>query len=549
MAVLARVPWLSENSEGTAGSSSAVCIVGVLYGWLSEHQSENPVACCGEWSVWGTGMKLTGFPFLLCFLPCVLILYWSFRRFYRVQNAILLAASLVFYGSYGWRNLFFLAFSIVITWTCGLAGWKVSGQGEGRRAGKGIWLFGVFLNLGMLAVFKYAGFAVENANRVLGALHRPALPLPALLLPVGLSFYVFQTTSYLLDLYHGKIRPERNLLTYGAYAAFFPTLISGPIQKSWRTLPLFQKRRRLSYADWQGALFTFLYGGFLKLVIADRLARFTDPVFAGFGSCSSVVLLLAVPAYAVQIYADFAGYSDMAIAVAGLLGFSLHSNFERPYLALTIVDFWRRWHISLTDWFREYLYFPLGGSRKGKVRTYCNVAIVFLVSGLWHGAQWHYVFWGGLHAFYQIFGRLTLPARERFRRKAGIRSESGIYRIWQRLCVFFLTSFAWIFFRNGFDDACSFLACLWKNRKLPALSGDGGLLTLFPAAEIAISFAAAALLLVVSSVRETGRDIRWLTGRKTAVRFACGLLLLAAVAVFGLYGPGYSGSAFIYAGF
>ena len=379
--------------------------------------------------------------------------------------------------------------------------------------------------------------------------YRPALPLPALLLPVGLSFYVFQTTSYLLDLYHGKIRPERNLLTYGAYAAFFPTLISGPIQKSWRTLPLFQKRRRLSYADWQGALFTFLYGGFLKLVIADRLARFTDPVFAGFGSCSSVVLLLAVPAYAVQIYADFAGYSDMAIAVAGLLGFSLHSNFERPYLALTIVDFWRRWHISLTDWFREYLYFPLGGSRKGKVRTYCNVAIVFLVSGLWHGAQWHYVFWGGLHAFYQIFGRLTLPARERFRRKAGIRSESGIYRIWQRLCVFFLTSFAWIFFRNGFDDACSFLACLWKNRKLPALSGDGGLLTLFPAAEIAISFAAAALLLVVSSVRETGRDIRWLTGRKTAVRFACGLLLLTAVAVFGLYGPGYSGSAFIYAGF
>lgn len=494
-------------------------------------------------------MEFTGFPFLLLFLPCVLILYWSFHRFYHVQNGILLAAGLVFYGTYGWRNLFFLVFSIVITWTSGLAGWKASREGEGRRAGKGIWLFGVFLNLGMLAVFKYAGFAVDSVNHVLGLFYSKPLPMPALLLPVGLSFYVFQSTSYLLDLYHGKISPERNFLTYGAYVAFFPTLISGPIQKSWQTLPLFQKRRSLSYADWQGALFTFLYGCFLKLVIADRLARFTDAVFGGFSSCSGFVLILAVLAYAVQIYADFAGYSDMAIAVAALLGFPLHSNFERPYLAVSIVDFWRRWHISLTDWLREYLYFPLGGSRRGKFRTYVNVAVVFLVSGLWHGAQWHYVFWGGLHAAYQIFGRLTQLAREGFRQRAGIRSDTPAYRIWQRLCVFCLVSFGWIFFRIPFRSSISFLACIWNNRNFSVLSGDSGLLTLFPAAELGISLCGIALLLVVSSVRETGRDIRWLTGRRTGVRFACGLLLLAAVFVFGLYGPGYSGSAFIYAGF
>lgn len=230
--------------------------------------------------------------------------------------------------------------------------------------------------------------------------------LPQILLPVGLSFYVFQSTNYLLDLAKKKIEPERNFINVALFISFFPTITSGPILRASRFLPQLSEMRSVSFARFQRAVFTFLWGAFIKMMIADRIAVFTNQVYSDLENYSGLILAACAACYSIQIYCDFSGYSYMAIAVADLFGFDIPENFHQPYFATTIADFWRRWHISLTTWFTDYLYIPLGGNRKSRLRRYINIGIVFLISGLWHGAAWNFVVWGGLHAFFQIFGYL-----------------------------------------------------------------------------------------------------------------------------------------------
>ena len=487
-------------------------------------------------------MSLISYRFFLA-LPAAAILHRLLPS-PRWKNGFLLLASLVFYGLYGMEHLLFLALSIGITYAGGLL--MSRSRGRGRKAA---FVLSLTLNLGLLAVCKYLGFLTENLNRLLGLVHGTPLPLPRLLLPVGLSFIVFQSSTYLFDLRSGAVEPERNLIRYALFVCFFPTIVSGPIQRARDFLPLLRERRDPSFEEGQSAAVQFLWGLFLKIVVADRIAQCTDLIFGDYLRYDGAVLLGGALLYGLQIYLDFAGYSQMAIAAARLFGFRLKPNFRQPYLAVSIADFWRRWHISLTGWFTEYVYIPLGGNRRGAFRRYLNILIVFLLSGLWHGASWTFVAWGLIHAGYQIAGHVTKPLRQRLR-LPGTRPASALYRVFQRCFLYVLIALAWVFFRSGtLAQAGVYLRQILLNWHMGALFDS----SLF---RIGLSFAdwnvlavSLAAVLAVSLLREGGNERYRLSAQGPAGRAVLILLLFAAVLVFGIYGEGYSAASFIYAGF
>lgn len=483
-------------------------------------------------------MSFVNLQFWALFLPLCFLLY-ALMRSARGQNLVLLLASLVFYASYDFKYVLLLLACTAVTYLGGLMGDR----------DKRIYIAAAVLDLAVLLVFKYTGFVLGSIGAVLGRFGL-TLSLPDILLPVGLSFYVFQSCSYLFDLYNGKVEPERDIISCGLFVCFFPTVISGPIQKSRDLLPQIRQKRQLRYEDFSFFLLCFLWGAFLKLVIADRLALMTDKLFLEYYDYHGLVLMAGSLAYTVQIYADFAGYSYMAIAISQLFGFRLADNFRQPYLAISIQDFWRRWHISLTSWFTEYLYFPLGGSRRGSLRRYGNIIIVFLVSGLWHGAAWSFVLWGALHGFYQVFGHLTRPYRTALYEKLGLNRESGAFKAGQRFVTFSLVSFAWIFFRSG-----SLIKALVYCRNMltvlePWALFDGSLAALgITGLDWAVLLLAVALLCLVSALREKGYTSQCLLKQGLAARALVCWALFMAVLIFGAYGGEYSAGAFIYAGF
>lgn len=483
-------------------------------------------------------MSFVNLQFWALFLPLCFLLY-ALMRSARGQNLVLLLASLVFYASYDLKYVLLLLCCTAITYIGGLLG------GRDKR----IYIAAAVLDLAVLLVFKYTGFVLGSIGAVLGRFGL-RFALPEILLPVGLSFYVFQSCSYLFDLHQGRVEPERDIISYGLFVCFFPTVVSGPIQKSRDLLPQIRQKRQLRYEDFSFFLLCFLWGAFLKLVIADRLALMTDKLFLEYYDYHGLVLMVGSLAYTMQIYADFAGYSYMAIAVSRLFGFRLADNFRQPYLATSIQDFWRRWHISLTSWFTEYLYFPLGGSRKGNTRRYVNIIIVFLVSGLWHGAAWSFVLWGALHAFYQVFGHLTRPYRTGLYQKLGLDRESGAFKAGQRFVTFSLVSFAWIFFRSE-----SLVKALVYCRNMltafePWALFDGSLAALgLTGLDWAVLLTALAVLGILSALREKGYTSQCVLKQGMAARALVCWALFMAVVIFGAYGGEYSASAFIYAGF
>ena len=492
-------------------------------------------------------MSFSSAQFWGLFLPVVFVLYLCVRKKAWLQNLVLVLAGAVFYACYEWKYLFFLLAAIIVTYGGTLWGQHLSLQSA--KKARAVWVSTIVLNIGMLAFFKYAGFAVRNLNVILG-LFGGHVEMPQILLPIGLSFYIFSSVSYVVDVMRARIPCEKNLLTLAAYVSFFPSITSGPIQRGAKLLPQLRQSRTVSYRDVQRALFGFLWGAFLKMVLADRIAIFTSSVFSSFEQQGGFVLAVAACAYSIQIYADFAGYSCMAIALANLFGLSSVENFRQPYFGRTIQDFWRRWHISLTSWFTDYLYIPLGGNRKGIVRKYLNIAIVFLVSGLWHGAAWTFVMWGALHAIYQIVGQLTKEKRAALIRKMGIRSEGTVYRLWQSCCIFALVTFAWIFFFSP-DIGSAFryigrMFSVWN----PWVLVDRTLFTFgLSAAEFNIVLVALGILCTVSYMHERGKSVEVLLKQKLPVRFALYFLMIAACLVLGIYGPAYNVADFIYAGF
>ena len=466
----------------------------------------------------------------------------------------LLVASYFFYMCWDPRYATLIALSTVLTWLSGLALGRLAKTDTSRR--KLVVGLCCAANLGILAFFKYGTFILENIAAAAGALGFSFTP-PALnvLLPVGISFYTFQALSYTIDVYRGDIEPEKSLVRYALFVSFFPQLVAGPIERSGNLLRQIQqvpsqtRRQLLDYKRITDGLIVMLWGFFLKMVLADRLAILVDTVFDTYFVHHSTALIAAAVAFAFQVYCDFASYSTIAIGAAQVMDFTLMENFNTPYFARSIRELWSRWHISLSTWFRDYLYIPLGGNRCSKPRHYANILITFLVSGLWHGASWTYVVWGGLHGVYQIVGAVLRPYKDRLNRKLGVRTQTISYKLGQMAVTFILTDISYVFFRaETVGDALRYLWRIFTTWDLWALS-DGTLYTLgLDRAECGVLLWAMAALFVVDLIqyRRHQRIDAFLDGECVWFKWGVVLALIGAVVVFGQYGAGFSAQQFIY---
>jgi len=381
--------------------------------------------------------------FILCFLPIVLVLYY-FRPL-RLGNVILIISSLIFYA---WGEpvvVFLMICSILVNWFFGIL-MNVSLS----LPRKTVLILSVIFNIGLLVIFKYTGFIIDNINLVFG---KTILPNPNISLPIGISFFTFQAMSYVIDVYRKETPVNRNVLDVALYISFFPQLIAGPIVR-YHDINEQIKNRTHSTAKFASGVSRFVIGLSKKVLIANVMAKLCDTVYGlPHESLTTALAWFGAFAYMLQIYFDFSGYSDMAIGLAKLFGFELLENFNYPYISQSIREFWKRWHISLSTWFRDYLYIPLGGNRKGLVRTYINQIVVMLLCGLWHGANWTFVIWGMYHALLQMLEKTPVG-----------NILKKLWRPLQHIYVIFMVLIGWVFFRaESFKDAISFLGCMFSN--------------------------------------------------------------------------------------
>ena len=495
-------------------------------------------------------MLFNSLDFLL-FFPVVTLLYFAIPK--RWRYLWLLAASYYFYMCWNPAYALLMLTSTVITYASGLLLGRAEkiGDPDKRIRRKKLWVGLSFTsNLLILCTFKYLTFLLENLARVLGwAGVAMAVPRIDLLLPVGISFYTFQALSYTMDVYRGDIGPEPNFLRYALFVSFFPQLVAGPIERSGSLLKQLQEEQSFDYLRARRGLVRMIWGLFQKLVIADRLALLVDTVFNAPGEHSGAAVAVASVLFCFQIYCDFGGYSNIAIGAAQVMGITLMENFRQPYLAASIRDFWRRWHISLSTWFRDYLYIPLGGSRRGSARAMVNRMIVFLASGLWHGAAWHFVFWGALHGVYQAAGRLTESPRKALRAKLHIRENGRLHRACAVAITFVLVTMAFALFRaNSMTDFVTLLRCVLFDLRPGALPGELFALGL-DKKDMLVAAVSVLALIVVDFAAERRPVWEGLEGRALVLRWAVYLLLIFAVLIFGVYGPNYETSAFIYFAF
>lgn len=389
-------------------------------------------------------------PEYFVFLAVVLLLYYSLTH--RWQNYMLLVASYFFYGLWDYRFLSLILLTTIIDYVASHAIYRQSSP----RTRKLFLLLSVGTNLGILGFFKYFNFFIDNAERLLSLFGLQATTSTLyIILPVGISFYTFQTMSYTIDVYRGKIKPADNFWDFALYICYFPQLVAGPIERAAHLLPAIQSKRVVTTEAFVSGSTLILIGLFRKVVIADGLAIHVDPIFAAPQNYSSPELAMAVYLFALQIYCDFAGYSDIARGSSRLLGIELMLNFNQPYFAANIQEFWHRWHISLSTWLRDYLYIPLGGNRHGTFNTYRNLMLTMLLGGLWHGAAWTFVIWGGLHGLYLVVHRLLTSARGEGR--ALLPGWMGV------IVTFHLVLLTWIFFRaSGVSSAVVYLYHLFS---------------------------------------------------------------------------------------
>lgn len=475
----------------------------------------------------------------LIFFPIVTLVYFLIPQ--KIKYLWLLFASYYFYMSWNPKYAVLIFISTAITFLSGI----FIERGKTEIAKK--WtVFGSFtLNLGILFVFKYFYFALQNVNALRQIANLPLYtPKVDIILPVGISFYTFQALSYTVDVYRGDVKPERNFLKYALFVSFFPQLVAGPIERSKNLLYQVNAEHRFDYLRVRKGLFIMLWGFFLKLVIADRAAILANAVYDDISAFTGAQITLATVCFAIQIYCDFASYSTIAIGAAEVMGFNLMQNFKRPYFATSIADFWHRWHISLSSWFRDYLYIPLGGNRKGILRKYMNIMIVFLTSGLWHGASWHFVIWGAIHGVYQIIGDMTKNVRQKLREILGIKDGKFIHVFFKRVVTFVLVCFSWIFFRSAdLGEAAKAIKSIFTNFNLENLITKVGV----DFANIIVLLSAVLVLVFVSIWTE--KDEKAVEKEEKAIfpiRWAVYLILLFAVLIFGIYGPEFEASQFIY---
>ena len=461
------------------------------------------------------------------------------------QWRLLLIASLVFYIYSGFINLIYLSLFAFATW---YSARKIERYPEREKhTGSAVLVLAVMvsLNLGILFVLKWSGMETALMNRLFGmglVWH--------FILPLGMSFFTFQNVSYLIDVYNGKIPAEKNFGHYLLYSTYFPYIVSGPINRYEHMEQQFYIEHPFRKDMFYSAVLRILWGYLKKMVIADRAAIFVDQVFDNYYMYRGLFVLFAVLLFSLQLYMDFSGCMDIVIGVSELFGINMKENFMAPYGADTVAEFWRRWHMSLTSWFRDYLYIPLGGNRKGKLRKYMNIMLVFLLCGAWHGAGFTFLIWGFLNGFYQIAGDMTAKARRRLCQAAGLDETSFGAVLRKRLTVFLAVEFAWLFFRaNGIHEAFAMLRRLFTGWN-PWILSDG---TLYEAGldiwDFLILLAGTVCVSLVSHFGQR-KNLHHIFMKQSWLFQSCIIILVLVIwYLFGVYGPGYDSADFIYYNF
>lgn len=473
-------------------------------------------------------MLFNSIHFVLFFIV-VTTLYFAIPHKYRWF--LLLASSCYFYMAFIPVYILILGFTIVIDYFAGI--WLEKTDGKKKKY---FLIASLIANIGVLAVFKYYNFLNDNLSVLLNSIgYQNHIPHLGIILPIGLSFHTFQAMSYTIEVYRGHQKAERHFGIYALYVMFYPQLVAGPIERPQNLLHQFYEKHEFEYERVVEGLKLMLWGFFMKLVVADRLAIYVNAVYNNSSQHSGITLLVATVFFAFQIYCDFAGYSNIAIGAAKVMGFKLMTNFNRPYFSRSISEFWKRWHISLSTWFKDYLYISLGGNRVAIPRHYFNLFIVFLISGLWHGANWTFVIWGVLNGFYLIFAIATTKIRKRIVYALYIDKFPKFHDLLQTIITFALACFAWIFFRaNSLQDALSIVKSIFTFK--------GSLFVGSPAYLIYSIFGIAFLLLVEIN-REFYRKSDILFGHSTIWARNLGYALLIIVIL--LIGV-FDGGQFIY---
>ena len=487
-------------------------------------------------------MLFNSIDFLL-FFPIVTILYFLLPH--RVRWVWLLAASYYFYMCWNARYVLLILVSTVITYVSGLLIERTQ-----KTAWKKWVVAGSFgMNLGILFYFKYTNFALGVLTSLFARIHIELnIPVFDIVLPVGISFYTFQALSYTMDVYRGEIYAEKDFFRYALFVSFFPQLVAGPIERSKNLLKQLAVPTKFCFGNAREGLLLMLWGFFLKIVMADRIASFVDTVYGDFATYPGMYLVVATMLFAVQLYCDFAGYSTIAMGAAKVMGITLMENFDAPYLSTSVAQFWRRWHISLTSWFRDYLYIPLGGSRKGKIRKYVNTMIVFLASGLWHGASFSFVVWGGLNGFYQVVGDVLQPVRDRMVSFLRLDRASLGHKLIHIIGTFVLVDFSMIFFRaNQFKDALAIIKSI-VSVKNPWILFDGSLYSCgLDMKNFHLMLLGIVILFFADLCKRKGIRVREvIIGQDYWFRWIFIALAISGILTFGIWGPNYNEANFIY---
>jgi D-alanyl-lipoteichoic acid acyltransferase DltB (MBOAT superfamily) len=489
------------------------------------------------------------------FFPVVLALYFIIPK--KLRSIWLLIASYYFYMSWNATYALLIGGSTLATYVSGALmdhfNNSTEDKGSVRRKNIAVMAICIVANLAILALFKYGNFAIESLNILLNLLHISVIQTRFnLLLPVGISFYTFQALGYIIDVYRGDVKAEKNLLRYALFVSFFPQLVAGPIERSKSLLTQMKHIEEIKLWNAKrvasGAIM-MVWGYFMKMMIADRAALLVDTVYNDYASYHGTELLVAMVLFAIQIYCDFGGYSCMAIGAAKIMGFDLMENFNAPYFARSIRDFWSRWHISLSTWFRDYLYIPLGGNRKGMRRKYINLMIVFLVSGLWHGASWTFVLWGGIHGFYQIAGGILAKPKKILIEKANVRTDCLSYKFLQTAITFGLVTAAWNFFRADSIIAALKIIKHVFTQASPWIFFDGTLYELgLDRTEMNILIVSIVILLLVDLVRYNLKQTldEFLMDQNLWFEWAVVIGLIVMIFVYGEYGVTFDPQQFIY---
>lgn len=487
----------------------------------------------------------------LFFFPIVILIYFILPM--KKRYIWLLISSYYFYMCWNAKYILLIFFSTIVTYISGI--FIESAKKESWSNKKCLFIKRIFvllsflLNLSVLFFFKYFDFVFNNINSVLikfgVALHHSVFDV---MLPVGISFYTFQALSYTMDVYRNEVHAERNLLKYALFVSFFPQLVAGPIERSKNLLKQINVPVKFNVQNARYGLFTMAYGLVLKMVVADRISLIIDPVLSEYNEYNGMVIVMSIVLFAFQIYCDFHGYTQIAIGSARILGIDLQQNFKSPYFAANIKEFWRNWHISLTSWFTDYLYIPLGGNRKGRLRKYVNTLFVFLCSGLWHGASWNYVAWGGLNGLYLVVYDIAKPLLDKGKAVLNIDTKAIGYKVISCIVTFFLVDYSWLYFRAGsLKNAIKMQTIIAHDFYLPYFLSNDLLAVYGDHSTLAILFFAFIFIFVTDFFHYKGID--WeqkILNQQIIYRWIIYFTILLVIFIFGVYGKGNEQTQFIY---